>query len=411
MHSLLKEPDGERRAIIAGHSVCIPYAASSAQLIHKLKRGEQVAKTLWFRSDEEAEKCGFKGNASVAKLTGYETLTLIYRLVDEALHQAQLNKKVLTGDNVRVYITGTGPRIDGMDYRAFYSNNDIEDLKSTPSITHLHAANMSQDYIACHLARHYQLRYLPPNIHSASNSSLAAIYLSCEAIKCGNVELAVIINCSEIKTQDIWFLESQSMLNSKQVQPFGENSDGVLYAEGVCVMVLENEQRRLARKLTDGIYLRSAYTQISASRSNDTSWVSINLLKLLKKILTEANIGAEDLSAIIPHGNGSTFTDRAEESAILSLMATAAIPVLAYKGQIGYTSTGSGIIDLIIGEYALREQQLLSPAGSSAIVSTLAPYVLLNQGIVKHTKQHLLKIGIGMDGSIIVMILANKAGG
>jgi len=396
-------------AVIAGHSVYLPYAASSAELIRKLKRGEQVNKTPWFRSDDEARKCGFKGNACVAKLKSSDDYALdrIYQLVDEALEQAQLDKTALAGERVRVYITGTGPRIDGADYKAFYNNNDTEDIKNTGSITHLHAGNMSQDNISHHLARHYRLSYLPPNMHSTSNSSLVAVHLGCKAIEYGDIDLVVVINCSTIKTQDIWYLERQSMLNSKVVQPFGENSKSVLFAEGYCVMVLENSEHRRLRKLHDGVYLKSSYAQMSASRSNDTSWLSINMLKQMDDVLIESNINPEDLCAIIPHGNGSSVSDKAEEQAIIAFMADANIPVLAYKGQIGYTATGSGIIDLIIGEYTLRQHELLSPTGNAAVTSALSRHVVLNKGIVKHGRQHLLKTGVGIDGSIITVVMSN----
>ncbi|MGP3590096.1 beta-ketoacyl synthase N-terminal-like domain-containing protein [Vagococcus sp. WN89Y] len=401
----------ENNAIIAGHSVYLPFADSSAELIYKLKLGERVNKELWFRSDDEARKCGFKGNAYVAKLkeNNADVLDIIYNLVDEALCQAQLDKHILTGENVRVYLTGIGPRIEGAAYKSFYNNNDTEDIKCTRSITHLHANNMSQDYISQHIARHYKLCRLPPNMHSSSNSSLAAVHLGCQAIEYGHVDLVVIINCSTVKSQDIWFLESQSMLSSKFVQPFGENSKSVLYSEGYCVMVLENNHHRYMRKLRSGICLQSIYTQISASRSNDIAWMSINMLKQMKTLLKNAQILAKDICAIIPHGNGSSVSDKAEENAIIAFMADLIIPVLAYKGQIGYTTTGSGIIDLIIGEHSLRQHELLSPVGENAITNTLSRYVFLNQGVVKHAKQHLLKTGIGMDGSIIAIAMTNNA--
>ncbi len=61
-------------------------------------------------------------------------LTILYRLIDEALLQAGLNDDCLKGDRVRVYITGIGPRVDVMDYRNFYNYNDMEDVSVTSSI-------------------------------------------------------------------------------------------------------------------------------------------------------------------------------------------------------------------------------------------------------------------------------------
>lgn len=58
----------DNAAIISGYSVWMPYAEDCSQLIDNLKQGKRVARTPWFTSNEEAIKCGFKGNPSVATL-------------------------------------------------------------------------------------------------------------------------------------------------------------------------------------------------------------------------------------------------------------------------------------------------------------------------------------------------------
>ncbi|WLI78605.1 beta-ketoacyl synthase N-terminal-like domain-containing protein [Kosakonia sp. H02] len=398
----------ENAPVIAGYSIFMPYAKSPHQLIENLKQGVCVNKEPWFRSNEEAIKCGFSRNRHVARL---ETLhdgdfKLIFRLIDETLAQARLKHDCLSGENVRVYLTGLGPRVDVMDYKSFYDNNDIEDITLTKSLRHLHVRNMSQDHLAFQIAKRYGLKYIPPNMHCTSNSSLAAAHLGCQAIEQGGIDLVCIVNCSKIKTQDIWFLESQSMLDSEVVQPFGKNGKAVLFAEGLAVMLLERNGYRRARNMHGGIRLSSAYMQISANRSNDMAWLSANMLKVMRTVLNQADITLQDLCAIIPHGNGSSNTDKAEAKAITMLMGEQSVPVLAYKGQLGYTATGSGIIDLIIGDYSVRHCELLTPVSNDAIIDDLANHVLLDQGVITHNKQHLLKIGLGVDGSIIGMVMS-----
>jgi hypothetical protein len=62
---------------------------------------------------------------------------------------------------------------------------------------------------------------------------LVAVHLSSQAIEQGGIDLALIVNISKITYQDIWFLEKQSMLESKTVQPFGMNSNSVLFSEDI----------------------------------------------------------------------------------------------------------------------------------------------------------------------------------
>ncbi|TCB98635.1 beta-ketoacyl synthase [Kosakonia quasisacchari] len=401
----------DNAAIITGYSLYLPFAENYSQLVNNLRVGKRVNENYWFASDELALKCGFTGNKHVARLEQIDDspLALLYRLIDDALAQANLGKIALAGERVRVYLTGLGPRVDGMDYKSFYDHNDVEDLKCSLSISRLHVNNMSQDELAYNIAHKYGLNHLPPNLHCTSNSSLTAVHLGCQAIDNDGADLVCVINCSKIKTQDIWFLENQSMLDSESVQPFGQNSRSVLFSEGCCVILLESKAHRLARGVNGGIQLKSAYAQISASRSNDSAWLSANIIKVISKVLNDANIGLGDLCAIIPHGNGSSNSDKAEAKAIAMLSGKQPVPVLAYKGQLGYTTTGSGIVDLIIGEYSLRRRELLSPVSNDDIIEEISSQLLTDIGVIKHEKKHLLKTGLGVDGSIIGIVMSDTS--
>jgi len=397
--------------MISGYSLCLPFADNSAQLIANLKNGERVTASPWFTSEDEAVKCGFTGNKRIARLENTDdgTLDLLSRLIENALLQAMLDEHCLTGENVRVYLTGIGPRVDVKDYKSLYDHNDVEDVALASSLTHLCVAKMSQDALSRYLARKYHLKHLPPNMNSTSNSALVAVHLSTQAIEQGGIDLALIINISKIKTQDIWFLATQSMLDTEVVQPFGVNSKGVLFAEGYSVMLLESHRHRQARNQRGGIGLRSAYMQINASRSNDIAWQSTRMLKLITTLLQDTGVKKEALCAVIPHGNGSAVSDGIEANAIALLAGDQTLPVLAYKGQLGYTATGSGLVDLVIGHHALAQRELIVPVANDRISAQMARHVLVGKGVIKHDKKHLLKMGVGVDGSVIAMILTDTS--
>lgn len=411
MPSLSEDKRVDNAAIISGYSARLAFAQSSVALNDGLKAGRCVSKARWFSSDEAARQCGLSNNGFVARLPApvKEAGAWVSELITEALTHAGLDKHSLSGENVRVYLTGLGPRVDVIDYLAFYDHNDVEDVTLTRSVQNLHVANMSQDKLAHHVATAFDLKYLPPNLHCTSNSSLAAVHLGIQAIESGNVGVVMVVNCSLITTQDISFLTSQGMLGDGNVQPFGANGQGVLFAEGGCVMLLESARHRHARQMPDGVRLTSVYTQTSAGRSNDGAQLSANLLKVMNKALEQADICCGDLAAIIPHGNGSEASDKAEALALASFPGESTVPVLAYKGQIGYTSTGSGIVDLIIGHQALCQKTLISPVGNGPIRENVAPYVLLNQGQIPHNQRHLLKVGLGVDGSVIGVVMSENA--
>ncbi len=397
------------RAIISGFSVSLPYAENSSLLIRNLQQGKRVHLSPWFISDNQARECGFAENIFIAKLQreNDSAFELVYKLIDDALLQAGLSNDSLKGNRVRVYITGIGPRVDVMDYRNFYNYNDMEDVSVTSSIKNLSVKNMSQDNVSYTLGLKYELQYLPPNMNCTSNSSLTAIHLVTRAIESGGIDLGLVINISKIKYQDLVFLASQGMLDSKIVQPFGVNSNGVHFAEGYSVMLVESQQHRMMRGKSPGVCITSAYKQINASRSNDASWQSTSILKLIHSLLNDAGVRKEDLCGFIPHGNGTSSSDKVEAKAIAMFAGETPLPVLAYKGQVGYTATGSGVIDLIIGYHLLLTNELIFPVINDEIIDDVACHISVEGGVRKHEKNHLLKTGLGVDGSVVALLMTN----
>lgn len=401
-------------AVISGFSSYLPYAENSRQLIENLRLEKRVESMSWFSSDKEARKYGFNSNKDVATLKHVtdSDVNLLYRLIGDALNQALLKETSLAGANVRVYLTGIGPRTDTLSHKSFYNKNDVEDIRLSTSLRQLHVDNMSQDKLSGQLARKYRLQFLPPNMNCTSNSSLTAVHLGSLAIQHDGVDLVMVVNCSKVKTQDIWFLSTQSMLDTDVVQPFGENSTGVMFADGFSVLLIESQRHRQARGLQGGIGLQTCYQQIGFGRSNDGSWLSSNILKVMQSVMKKAELDPQQLCALIPHGNGSSVTDKAEARAIAFLLNGMTVPVLAYKGQIGYTTTGSGIVDLIIGHHCLSNSEIISPVAYDTIIDIAAPHLCVNRGIFGHDKHHLLKTGIGVDGSVIGVVMSdlNHAG-
>ncbi|CAM3928455.1 beta-ketoacyl synthase N-terminal-like domain-containing protein [Rahnella bruchi] len=410
MPSSSKDNGAPDRAVLAGSSLCLPYATDSETLIANLSQGKCLEKAAWFVSERQARLCRMHQNKSAVRFDrqGRSVFDLLCKLIDNALLQAKLAPHQLTGDRVRVYLSGLGPRVDISDYYAFYHHNDIEDLKCVNSLRNLNVAAMSQDQLATGLARHYDLACLPPCLHCSSNSALSALHLGIQAIESAALDIVVVVNCSEIKTQDIHFLESQSMLEGEVVQPFSDAGKCVLPSEGFSVLIVERAGHRQARQLAGGIELTSVYSQISAGRSNDSAQLASSLLKVMSSVMKKAQVGCDDLCAIIPHGNGSADSDRAEAQAIVSLLAESTVHVLAYKGQIGYVTTGSGIVDLIIGHAALTDKKLISPVGKEVIRESISRHLLINAGAISHNKEHLLKVGLGVDGSVIGIVMSGQ---
>ena len=60
---------------------------------------------------------------------------------------------------------------------------------------------------------------------------------------------------------------------------------------------------------------------------------------------------------------------------------------------------------------ALRKGELIPAAANDEISDELSHQLLVNQPVVSHQKSHLLKTGLGVDGSIIGVVLSLLAQG
>lgn len=59
---------------------------------------------------------------------------------------------------------------------------------------------------------------------------------------------------------------------------------------------------------------------------------------------------------------------------------------MAYKGQIGYTATGSGLVDFNYYHYSLVNGELIMPISNDSIMENIASHVLIGPGVKKHDK-------------------------
>lgn len=119
-----------------------------------------------------------------------------------------------------------------------------------------------------------------------------------------------------------------------------------------------------------------------------------------------ANCSPCQIGAIFIHGNGSINSDKAEEMAILNVFNEVDnVPILSYKGQIGYISNCSGIIDLMIIAKSLQDHFLIPSVSNCSLNYQSNLNFFSDEDIVNYNRSPILKIGLGMDGSIITMVL------
>ncbi|HEE8951927.1 MULTISPECIES: beta-ketoacyl synthase N-terminal-like domain-containing protein [Providencia] len=397
------------KTILSGWEINLPTINDFNELITQIAANECVLENKWLNDEDLVAELELSGNPSVVTYHNkpYALDCFLKKLIDKSLKKAKLDKMQLQGRRVRFYLTGHGMRTDLNNYQGFYDKNDVEDINYSPSIKKLHARHYAQDHLANELLRYYGLTWPPISIYSTSNSALMATHIGSKSINNGELDIVVVISWLDIYLQDILFIDGQDMLVQEHAQPFSPVSDGAILSEGYAVLILESESHINKRKFYPRVYINySGCMQIHGERNSNVSFYTIS--KVIENTMKTLKLNASELGAVFAHGNGSIISDKAEAMAIENLLKdNLDIPVLSYKGQIGYISNCSGIIDLMIMTESILNKRILPSISHYSIMSNLKFNFFSDTEPLPYFKKCMLKLGLGMDGSIITMVLSS----
>lgn len=401
----------DNRVVISGWELKLPYIENFDAVIDLLKSRKRVLSSKYFPREDLVGFYNFNKNPdiikdNVAEIGVYDKLK---NLIDDALKNAGVTKEVIKNNRVKIYISGQGLRADLSHFQGFYDKNDIEDVNYNPCIKKLHSIEYSQDMLSKNMFDDYYLKWPPITLYNASNSALMAVNMGFGDIKGGGADIVIIVSWTDVLLQDVAFMDNQDMLANIFSQPFSQYSNGVILSDGYAVLILENINFSVKKNRNKFTVINSIVFNQNFSERNIGGY-SFNFSTISKTILSTLKLAdyfPHQIGAIFIHGNGSINSDKAEEMAILNTFNKEdSIPILSYKGQIGYISNCSGVIDLMIMAKSLQENFLIPSTSNCALNNESELNFLSDKEIVSYNRAPILKIGLGMDGSIIAMVLS-----
>lgn len=398
------------KVIISGWEIELPLVNNFSSFEKLLLNQEKIRSKKYFSDDKLANYFKFQVNPNVIQYKNKEInlFDKIRNLIDSGLQHAQITWNIINSSRVKIYLSGQGPRANFIDYQGFYDKNDAEDVKYSPNIKKLHASSYAQDSLANKLFKLYQLCFPPISIYCASNSALMAVHIARQEIKNKTIDIAIILSWNDILLQDLAFMDGQNMLVTEHAQPLSKQSDGVLLSAGYSVLILEEKEQVEKRKNKPLPIIHSSLFMQSNAEKNlgGTLFNFYTISKLIINVLELSSFSPLDIGAIFIHGNGSIISDKAEVMAISHVFKeNLNVPIISYKGQIGYISNCSGVIDLIIMANSLNKNRLIPSASHYPIDDAMDLNFLSDRKVLQYKNKPMLKIGLGMDGSLIAMIL------
>jgi 3-oxoacyl-(acyl-carrier-protein) synthase len=412
-------------AVISGIGVYNDLGVDRQALILALSEGRQANRRPFFADDEEAIPLGLGFNPAQIAMPALgkprrgqapgdaqNAAELLQRVIGEGLADAGLEPAVLAEPGVQFYLGGQGVQPDIMRFFGYLRRNDEEDLLFNPAIRHLHSSHYSEEHLARLLVRHYGLAVPPLSLNSASCSSMSALYVASRAIASGSAELAVVASWQQVSLYNLLFMGGLNALAKTVYQPFAAGTEGVMLGAGMSVVILESAARLKARggrgrMRIDGF----AMSQNSGSARGGQAFApDFRLIaRTIGEALEQAEVAPEQVGCVFAHGNGIRGNDQAELMAIRKVWGDNGVPTVSYKAQLGYQVSASGLTDLAIAADALEQRRLLAFRASVPLDAGAGVHLHANSDPLAIDSEKLVKIGLGIEGSIAACSLARIA--
>ena len=257
----------------------------------------------------------------------------------------------------------------------------------------------------------FGIKGLAYTVGGASASGLMAVIQAIHAVRSGQVDVCIAVGA--LLDLSYWELQAFRSLGAmgsdryandpaSACRPFDASRDGFIYGENCGAVVIE---RRASARQRERVrpYARLSGWAVAMDGNRNPNPSYEGEVRVIQEALREANLTAQEIDYVNPHGTGSHLGDETELQALYDC-GLAHAPLNATKSIIGHGLSAAGTAEVIATLLQMQEARL-HPTRN--LIEPIDPrFLWVQQQPVVHEIRHALKMSMGFGGVNTAVVLS-----